>query len=74
MSHGSYRRGCRCLSCRRAESLRVRAACERVCVDCGGACWGLRCFDCWRLDRLERAVRPRRATQPRGLHYQWGCP
>jgi hypothetical protein len=72
MTHGdvatSYRRGCRCLSCRRGESLRVRAAYERACSSCGGPAWGVRCVECVRRERRARSV------QPRGLHYQWGAP
>jgi hypothetical protein len=67
LSH-SYRRGCRCLTCRRDESLRVRAAYERSCTTCGGPCWGWRCSECVRRERIKRSV------QPRGLTYQWGCP
>lgn len=72
MTHGqvatSYRRGCRCLDCRRSESLRVRAACERACVECGGPCWGVRCKECLRRGKVRRSI------QPPGLLYQWGCP
>lgn len=78
MIHGeiatSYRRGCRCLSCSRTEALRNRAYYEKACADCGGPTWGVRCFDCWRLDRSNRAVKPRRSIQPKGLRYEWGCP
>lgn len=46
--HGAatYRKGCRCLTCRREESLRVRAAYESACVDCGRPTWGTRCLEC----------------------------
>lgn len=65
---------CRCLTCRRAESLRVRAAYESSCTECGGPCWGRyapgrRCQEC-----VRRGAEAGRPLQPRGLHYQWGCP
>jgi hypothetical protein len=63
-----YRIGCRCLTCRRDESLRVRAAYEKSCDLCGGPTWGTRCSECIRRERLKRSL------QPRGLTYQWGCP
>ena len=68
----SYSRGCRCLSCRRGESVRVRAAYESSCVVCGGPCWGRyspgrRCRECVH-------VAANRPLQPQGLRYQWGCP
>lgn len=64
-----YRRGCRCLACRRDEANRVRAASERACETCGWPCWGRRCMECIRRDAKKQAP-----VQPRGLHYQWGCP
>lgn len=68
--HGTsgYRRGCRCLTCRRDESNRVRAFYEKSCDLCGGPTWGVRCAECVRRERKRRSV------QPRGLHYQWGAP
>ena len=70
MPHNSttYRIGCRCLSCRREESLRVRAAYESACVVCGGPCWGRyspgrRCSECVR--REAKHHRP----QPTGVRY-----
>ncbi len=63
---------CRCFSCRRAKVLSVRAFYETACVECGSPCWGrgrpgARCMECVKLAR-------ERPLQPRGLHYEWGCP
>lgn len=77
LEHGTrtlYKKGCRCFACRRSESLRVRAAYESPCAECGGPCWGRyapgrRCQECVRLN-----AETRRPLQPRGLEYQWGCP
>lgn len=68
-----YKLGCRCLTCRREESLRVRAAYESACPTCGGPCWGRyapgrRCKECVRREKKHRTI------QPEGLAYQWGCP
>lgn len=56
--HGAlrYRRGCRCLTCRRDENNRVRAALEKPCDLCGGPTWGTRCVECIRREKKRRPV------------------
>lgn len=76
--NGYKHHGCRCLTCRREESLRVRAAYESSCAECGGPTWGTRCRECIRRNAkritLPDGRRVRVRAQPEGLHYQWGCP